>query len=498
MKQYILEAKNISKTFGNVKALENVNFYLRKGKIHGLLGENGAGKSSLMNILSGIYQPEKGSIFINNVKQKSLDPESASELGIGMVHQEFRLIESFSIEDNLTLSKSNIYQNNFKEAYEKYSEIFSLSVKPEKTISQLSVGEKQKIEIMKLIFNDSKIMLLDEPTAVLTPQETDQLRISLGTLSEEDEKTIVLISHKLKEIREFTEKVFVMKNGKMVAEELSTKDVTDDNLIELMMGNIQKSIIDKSNTAGDTKLSVKSLEYVDKVNNFKILDNINLEIKAGEIIGIAGVSGNGQVELANIISGIEVDYSGKILINNKDVSRRGVRSRKKLNLSYIPENRLGVGLAPGVSVLDNSIVRDYFKTRLGPHLSRSKTENYLESLINKFSIKAPNSKAEISTLSGGNMQKLLMGRELISNPEVIIASQPTRGLDVNAVEAIHNLLVEQRDKGSAILMISEDLDELFKLSNRIHVMFEGKIVKSFNIDDADINNVGLAMAGIVE
>ncbi len=498
MKQYILEAKNISKTFGNVKALENVNFYLRKGKIHGLLGENGAGKSSLMNILSGIYQPEKGSIFINNVKQKSLDPESASELGIGMVHQEFRLIESFSIEDNLTLSKSNIYQNNFKEAYEKYSEIFSLSVKPEKTISQLSVGEKQKIEIMKLIFNDSKIMLLDEPTAVLTPQETDQLRISLGTLSEEDEKTIVLISHKLKEIRDFTEKVFVMKNGKMVAEELSTKDVTDDNLIELMMGNIQKSIIDKSNTAGDTKLSVKSLEYVDKVNNFKILDNINLEIKAGEIIGIAGVSGNGQVELANIISGIEVDYSGKILINNKDVSRRGVRSRKKLNLSYIPENRLGVGLAPGVSVLDNSIVRDYFKTRLGPHLSRSKTENYLESLINKFSIKAPNSKAEISTLSGGNMQKLLMGRELISNPEVIIASQPTRGLDVNAVEAIHNLLVEQRDKGSAILMISEDLDELFKLSNRIHVMFEGKIVKSFNIDDADINNVGLAMAGIVE
>ena len=498
MKQYILEAKNISKTFGNVKALENVNFYLQKGKIHGLLGENGAGKSSLMNILSGIYQPEKGSIFINNVKQKSLDPESASELGIGMVHQEFRLIESFSIEDNLTLSKSNIYQNNFKEAYEKYSEIFSLSVKPEKTISQLSVGEKQKIEIMKLIFNDSKIMLLDEPTAVLTPQETDQLRISLGTLSEEDEKTIVLISHKLREIREFTEKVFVMKNGKMVAEELSTKDVTDDNMIELMMGNIQKSIIDKSNTAGDTKLSVKSLKYVDKINNFKILDNINLEIKAGEIVGIAGVSGNGQVELANIISGIEVDYSGKILINNKDVSRRGVRSRKKLNLSYIPENRLGVGLAPGVSVLDNSIVRDYFKTRLGPHLSRSKTENYLESLINKFSIKAPNSKAEISTLSGGNMQKLLMGRELISNPEVIIASQPTRGLDVNAVEAIHNLLVEQRDKGSAILMISEDLDELFKLSNRIHVMFEGKIVKSFNIDDADINNVGLAMAGIIE
>ena len=498
MKKYILEAKNISKSFGNVKALEDVNFYLQKGKIHGLLGENGAGKSSLMNILSGIYQPEKGSIYINDIKQKSLDPESASELGIGMVHQEFRLIESFSIQDNLTLSKANIYQDNFKEAYDKYSEIFSLSVNPEKKIAQLSVGEKQKIEIMKLIFKNSNIMLLDEPTAVLTPQETDQLRISLERLSDEDEKTIVLISHKLREIRDFTEKVFVMKNGQMVAEDLSTVDVTDDDLVELMMGSIQKSIIDKSNKTGDTKLSVESIEYIDRVSNYRILEDISLEIKAGEILGIAGVSGNGQVELANIISGVEIDYSGKIFINNKDVSRKGVKSRKKLNLSYIPENRLGVGLAPGVSVLDNSIVRDYFKTRLGPHLSRSKTETYLESLIKKFSIKAPDSKAEISTLSGGNMQKLLMGRELVSNPEVIIASQPTRGLDVNAVEAIHTLLVDQRDKGSAILLISEDLDELFKLSNRLHVMYEGKIVKSFDIDNADINNVGLAMAGVIE
>jgi simple sugar transport system ATP-binding protein len=498
MKQYILEAKNISKSFGNVRALEDANFYLEKGIIHGLLGENGAGKSSLMNVLSGIYQPEKGSIFVNNIKQTNLNPEYASELGIGMVHQEFRLIESFSIQDNLTLSKSNIYRDDFKNAFEKYSEIFSLSVNPEKTISALSVGEKQKIEIMKLIFNNSSIMLLDEPTAVLTPQETDQLKNSLKRLSEEDEKTIVLISHKLKEIREFTEKVFVMKNGEMVAENLLTENVTDNDLIELMMGNIKKSVIDKSNKVGDTKLNLKSVEYFDKVNNYKLLDNINFEIKAGEILGIAGVSGNGQVELANIISGIQVDYSGEIFINGQDVSGKGVKSRKKLNLSYIPENRLGVGLAPGVSILDNSIVKDYFKTRRGPHLSKTKTKTYLENLINTFSIKAPDSKAEISTLSGGNMQKLLMGRELISKPEVIIASQPTRGLDVNAVEAIHNLLVDQRDGGSAILLISEDLDELFKLSNRLLVMYEGKIVKSFDIGNADINNVGLAMAGVIE
>ena len=498
MKQYILEAKNISKSFGDVKALEDVNFYLEKGKIHGLLGENGAGKSSLMNVLSGIYQPEKGSVFVNNIKQTNLDPEYASELGIGMVHQEFRLIESFSIHDNLTLSKTNIYHDDFSNTFEKYSEIFSLSVNPKKTISELSVGEKQKIEIMKLIFNNSSIMLLDEPTAVLTPQETEQLKNSLKRLSEEDEKTIVLISHKLKEIREFTEIVFVMKNGKMVAENLLTENVTDNDLIELMMGSIKKSVIDKSNKLGDTKLSLKSVEYIDKVNNYKLLDNINFEIKSGEILGIAGVSGNGQVELANIISGIQVDYSGEIFINGQDVSGKGVKSRKKLNLSYIPENRLGVGLAPGVSILDNSIVKDYFKTRRGPHLSKTKTETYLETLINTFSIKAPDSKAEISTLSGGNMQKLLMGRELISKPEVIIASQPTRGLDVNAVDAIHNLLVDQRDGGSAILLISEDLDELFKLSNRLLVMYEGKIVKSFDINNADINNVGLAMAGVIE
>ena len=228
------------------------------------------------------------------------------------------------------------------------------------------------------------------------------------------------------------------------------------------------------------------------------MEEINFQIKAGEILGLAGVSGNGQVELANIISGIERIFEGKIIINNNDVSKKGVRSRKKLNLSYIPENRLGVGLAPGVSVIDNSIVRDYFFTKLGPHISKSRTSNYLQSLIKQFSIKAPNPKAEISTLSGGNMQKLLMGRELVGNPDVIIASQPTRGLDVNAVDAIHNLLVDQRNKGSAIFLISEDLDELFKLSHRLLVIFEGKIVKSFNTVDANINDIGLAMAGVSE
>ncbi len=493
----ILEVKGISKTFGKVKALDSVDFYLQKGVVHGLLGENGAGKSSLMNVLSGIYIPEQGTIKIQNKKIERLNPELASSLGIGMVHQEFRLIENFTIKDNLTLSKANIFLENFKEAYLKYSEIFSLNSSYNTLVKDLSVGEKQKVEIMKLIFKNSAIMLLDEPTAVLTPQETSQLKISLETLSKEDEKTIVLITHKLKEIKDFTETIFVMKNGKMVAENLQTDEVSDKHLIELMMGEIKTMSFKKDNLKGETKLEVQNISLInnDEVN---VLKDISFKIKSGEILGVAGVSGNGQVELSNVICGIQQEFNGKVLINSNDVSGKGVKSRKKLNLSYIPENRLGVGLAPGVSVLDNSAIREYFKASYGPHLSKGKMLNYLNDLIKQFSIKAPDVKAEISTLSGGNMQKLLMGRELISNPEVIVAAQPTRGLDVSAVESIHKLIINQRDEGSAVLLISEDLDELFKLSDRIIVLYEGRIIKEVDIESANIESLGLAMAGINE
>ena len=313
-----LETKNITKTFGKLKALDDVNFNLYRGKIHGLLGENGAGKSSLMNVLSGIYKPEKGIIYLDGQRQNISSPDIASQLGIGMVHQEFRLVESFSIKDNLTLSKSNIFKDNFLKSFKKYSEIFALNANENEIISDLSVGEKQKIEIMKLIFNDSNIMLLDEPTAVLTPQETSQLKNSLITLAEEDMKTIVLITHKLKEIKEFTEIVSVMKNGKMVAKDLPTNDVTDNQLIELMMGEVKKSTINKDNEIGQTKLKVENINFFDSISNIKKLEEINFQIKAGEILGLAGVSGNGQVELANIISGIERIFEGKIIINNND------------------------------------------------------------------------------------------------------------------------------------------------------------------------------------
>ena len=280
MNNKFLETKNITKTFGKLKALDDVNFNLYRGKIHGLLGENGAGKSSLMNVLSGIYKPEKGIIYLDGQRQNISSPDIASQLGIGMVHQEFRLVESFSIKDNLTLSKSNIFKDNFLKSFKKYSEIFALNANENEIISDLSVGEKQKIEIMKLIFNDSNIMLLDEPTAVLTPQETSQLKNSLITLAEEDMKTIVLITHKLKEIKEFTEIVSVMKNGKMVAKDLPTNDVTDNQLIELMMGEVKKSTINKDNEIGQTKLKVENINFFDSVSNIKKLEEINIQIKA--------------------------------------------------------------------------------------------------------------------------------------------------------------------------------------------------------------------------
>ena len=341
-------------------------------------------------------------------------------------------------------------------------------------------------------------MLLDEPTAVLTPQETNQLKNSLETLSKEDEKTIVFITHKLKEIKEFTETIFVMKNGQMVAEDLKTESVKDKELITLMMGEISTSVVKKNNKKGSVKLEVENITLNSDIGGFNNLVDVSLNIKSGEILGVAGVSGNGQVELANIIAGIQSNFGGNVTIKGEDVSEKGVKARKKLNLSYIPENRLGVGLAPGVSILDNSVVREYFSASYGPHLSKNKMVNYLNLLIKEFSIKTSEPKAEISTLSGGNMQKLLMGRELISNPDVIIAAQPTRGLDVSAVEALHELIINQRNKGSAIMLISEDLDELFKLSDRLIVIYEGRIIKEFDIDDANTNNVGLAMAGVIE
>jgi simple sugar transport system ATP-binding protein len=264
-----------------------------------------------------------------------------------------------------------------------------------------------------------------------------------------------------------------------------------------MMGEVKTSKFNKNNFKGDTKLEAVDISFTNE-QDIKTLQNVSLEIKSGEVLGVAGVSGNGQVELANIICGIIKDFEGRVIVKTKDVTGKGVKSRKKLNLSYIPENRLGVGLAPGVSVLDNSAIKEYFQASFGPHLSKNVLLNSLNDLINKFSIKAPDVKAEISTLSGGNMQKLLMGRELISNPDVIIAAQPTRGLDVSAVDSIHNLIIDQRDNGSAILLISEDLDELFKLSDRLIVMYEGKVITEIETALATVENIGLAMAGINE
>ena len=362
---------------------------------------------------------------------------------------------------------------------------------------QLSGGQRQRVMIAMALANNPKILIADEPTTALDVTIESQILDLLVELRKDTEMGILFITHDLGLVKRLANRVCVMKNGKMVAENLQTDEVSDKHLIELMMGEIKTMSFKKDNLKGETKLEVQNISLInnDEVN---VLKDISFNIKSGEILGVAGVSGNGQVELSNVICGIQQEFNGKVLINSNDVSGKGVKSRKKLNLSYIPENRLGVGLAPGVSVLDNSAIREYFKASYGPHLSKGKMLNYLNDLIKQFSIKAPDVKAEISTLSGGNMQKLLMGRELISNPEVIVAAQPTRGLDVSAVESIHKLIINQRDEGSAVLLISEDLDELFKLSDRIIVLYEGRIIKEVDIESANIESLGLAMAGINE
>ena len=318
-------------------------------------------------------------------------------------------------------------------------------------------------------------------------------------LSQEDQDIELVYSYSRKLDSDLTK----LCNLSDVVIDFSTSQGTIDLVNHLLKTNSFLRLVicttgfDKNNFKGDTKLEAVDISFTNE-QNIKTLQNVSLEIKSGEVLGVAGVSGNGQVELANIICGIIKDFEGRVIVKTKDVTGKGVKSRKKLNLSYIPENRLGVGLAPGVSVLDNSAIKEYFQASFGPHLSKNVLLNSLNDLINKFSIKAPDVKAEISTLSGGNMQKLLMGRELISNPDVIIAAQPTRGLDVSAVDSIHNLIIDQRDKGSAILLISEDLDELFKLSDRLIVMYEGKVITEIETELATVENIGLAMAGINE
>jgi len=501
-KELILEMKNIKKNFpGGVIANDKVDLKIKKGEIHALLGENGAGKSTLMNILYGLYQQDEGEIIFNHKKVDISSPNDAIELGIGMVHQHFTLVPSFSVAENIILGLKDEGLKPDMRAINKKIEVlgnkYGLKIDPEAKVWQLSVGEKQRVEILKLLYRETELLIMDEPTAVLTPQESDFLFKTLKKMVNEG-KSIIFITHKMEEVMNITDRVSVLKKGKVVGN-YTTANTNSNELANAMVGrtiifDIKKDKIKKGNT-------VLKLENVKALNDKKLsaLKGISLELAEGEILGIAGVAGNGQRELAEVISGMRAPYSGRIFLKNKEITDYSTRKRIREGLSFIPEDRLDMGISPGMCVKNNLILKDYFNDifcNYGFILAEDKICGFAEEMVKKYNILTPDIDTRSSLLSGGNIQKLILARELSSNPDFILAVHPTRGLDIGAIEFVYDILLKERNKGKGILLIAGDMDEIFTLSDRIAVLYEGEILGYRPADESYLEDIGLLMAGV--
>jgi len=501
-KELILEMKNIKKNFpGGVIANDKVDLKIKKGEIHALLGENGAGKSTLMNILYGLYQQDEGEIIFNHKKVDISSPNDAIELGIGMVHQHFTLVPSFSVAENIILGLKDEGLKPDMRAINKKIEVlgnkYGLKIDPEAKVWQLSVGEKQRVEILKLLYRETELLIMDEPTAVLTPQESDFLFKTLKKMVNEG-KSIIFITHKMEEVMNITDRVSVLKKGKVVGN-YTTSNTNSNELANAMVGrtiifDIKKDKIKKGTT-------VLKLEKIKALNDKKLsaLKGISLELAEGEILGIAGVAGNGQRELAEVISGMRAPYSGRIFLKNKEITDYSTRKRIREGLSFIPEDRLDMGISPGMCVKNNLILKDYFNDifcNYGFILAEDKICGFAEEMVKKYNILTPDIDTRSSLLSGGNIQKLILARELSSNPDFILAVHPTRGLDIGAIEFVYDILLKERNKGKGILLIAGDMDEIFTLSDRIAVLYEGEILGYRPADESYLEDIGLLMAGV--
>tara|TARA_Y100000768_G_scaffold111120_1_gene81788 strand:+ start:11166 stop:12707 length:1542 start_codon:yes stop_codon:yes gene_type:complete len=489
-----IELTEVWKRFPGVVANAGVELAVKRGSIHALLGENGAGKSTLMNILAGVYRPDSGELKIHGQPHQFRNPADALSAGVGMVHQEFRLIPSFSVTENIVLGSAPpvIKTAQLESKVAEMAHKFGLEVDPAQPLWQLSMGERQKVEILKILWRDAQVLILDEPTTVLTPSEVDELGQILRRMAN-DGRSIIFISHKLHEISGICDHATVLRQGKTVATSLPMATTSQDELARLMVGaspaipNRQKAP-----TPGQALLELKNLSAQSDrgVNAFS---EINFQIHSGEIVGIAGVAGNGQRELADTIAGLRPSNSGTIIMNGTDITTESPHRRFQSGLAYIPEDRLGVGLAPQLSITDNAILRVYRQQRKGPFILGERALSYCKDIITRFGVKAGNLSGPIAALSGGNLQRLLVGRELDGKPSVVVASQPTRGLDVNGVKAIQDLLIDQRDSGAAVMMISEDLDELLAISDRLLVIEGGVLRGEFDPRTASRQEVGMAM-----
>lgn len=498
--EYVIEMIGIRKEFPGIVANDNITLQLKQGEIHALLGENGAGKSTLMNVLFGLYQPEQGEIRVRGKAVKITNPNIANDLGIGMVHQHFMLVDKFTVTENIILGKETksglkIDLKKAEQEVREISERYGLAVDPQAKIADISVGMQQRVEILKTLYRGAEILIFDEPTAVLTPQEIKELIQIMKTLIKEG-KSIILITHKLKEIMEVCDRCTVIRKGVGIG----TVNVSETNPNELASLMVGREVTFKTEKA-DAKPAQKVLEInglvVKDSRGLTAVNNLNLDVKAGEILGIAGVDGNGQTELIEAISGLRKSESGSIQLNGKEIRNLSPRKITEAGTGHIPQDRHKHGLVLDFPIGENMVLQTYYKSPFSKAgvLNFKQIYQKAKSLIQEFDVRTPSEFTLARALSGGNQQKAIIGREVDRNPDLLIAAQPTRGLDVGAIEFIHKRLIEQRDNGKAVLLLSFELDEILNVSDRIAVIYEGEIVAIVNPKETTEQELGLLMAG---
>ena len=500
---YAIEMLNITKRFPGIIANDNITLQLKKGEIHALLGENGAGKSTLMSVLFGLYQPEEGTIKKDGQVVQIKDPNDANDLGIGMVHQHFKLVECFTVLDNIILGVEPcqhgfLQKGDARKKVLALSEKYGLRVDPDALIENITVGMQQRTEILKMLYRDNEILIFDEPTAVLTPQEIEELIQIMRNLAAEG-KSILFISHKLNEIMEVADRCSVLRKGKYIGT-VDIANTTKEELSRMMVGrDVEFQVHKEPAQPKEVILDVKGLTVGSKGHSNNAVKEVSFQVRAGEIVCIAGIDGNGQTELVYGLTGLEPLKSGSITLSGKDITHTSIRKRSTLGMSHIPEDRHKHGLVLDYTLEDNMVLQRYFEpqfvTKAG-FLKRKAIRDYATRLIEQYDVRSGQGPITIArSMSGGNQQKAIIAREIDKNPELLIAVQPTRGLDVGAIEYIHKQIVAQRDAGKGVLLVSLELDEVMALSDRILVMYEGEIVGELDPKTTTVEEMGLYMAG---
>lgn len=499
---YIIEMLNITKEFPGIKANDNVTLQLRKGEIHALLGENGAGKSTLMSILFGLYQPTSGTIRMNGQEVHINNPNDANDLNIGMVHQHFKLVECFSVLDNIVLGVEPVKglfleKKGARERVMALSDKYGLKVDPDALISDITVGMQQRTEILKMLYRDNDVLIFDEPTAVLTPQEIEDLMKIMKNLAKEG-KSILFITHKLNEIMEVADRCTILRKGKYIGT-VDISDTTKEELSRMMVGrDVSFSVDKKPAQPGETVLKVEHMTVPSKVHGNNAVKDVSFNVRRGEIVCIAGIDGNGQSEFVQALTGLEKMSSGKLVFEGKDITGATIREKSKSGMSHIPEDRHKHGLVLDYTLEQNMVLQRYWEPEFqkAGFIKNKAVRAYSDKLIEQYDVRSgQGSSTIVRSMSGGNQQKAIIAREIDKNPELLVAVQPTRGLDVGAIEYIHSQLVAQRDSGKAVLLVSLELDEVMDVSDRILVMYEGELVGQLDPKQITVEELGLYMAG---